>query len=319
MGATVIYFTVITVVAAEMSAIVSIWLLVKLSSLPQCLRERLFPKQLQYLAVADAVFSLFAIPTNLVDNHALASLDTQTLHMLCRWSMVLLEFGRHLSLCFEMHVALSLLLLSFRYSVSVHLHGSLAILPLLCLFLTAISLWYNPWHYDLEGGTCSPVNWLVSADLVSLTHISLCMGVCAVSYTLVFYRNRSRQSPASVQASVSRRAEMYVLNALLTYGLIFVVYLSRRMFDSWSVRFLAETMENLGGCLNAATYAFLSRYGTVMHGEDPSVIPIRSCAHEGASCRRPSFRVDLGGVLDVVEFSPHSLASVSSHFLPDVA
>jgi hypothetical protein len=69
-----------------------------------------------------------------------------------------------------------------------------------------------------------------------------------------------------VQAVASRKAEIYIVNALLTYTLVLLMYLDVRLYDNVYFRAVAVTLENLGGFFNTLTYALQSRYVSALQG-----------------------------------------------------
>lgn len=294
--------------AAEASIVGCIWLLFKLSSLRQSLRGRLFPTQLRCLAVADLIFLFSALPGILVNNQMLTGLGDLTLNEVCKWSWAGLQLGRHLSLWIEMHIAMTFMVQSARLINSEQCRCFLPVLPLPCLVLTLFSFWNRPWTFDaVTTKTCSPSSWKASACPVSLADMILCMGVCSCCYMVVVHRNRKTQCPGSVQAAGSRRAEMFIVNAFLTYTLVLVVYLDARLYDNIYFRTLAGTMENLGGLFNTVTYGMHSRYARAFSGDNQTL-------NIDLGHRRTSYPVGIGDtdVSDVTALSLISSSAVSA-------
>ena len=64
---------------------------------------------------------------------------------------------------------------------------------------------------------------------------------------VVAWSSRRRQSPYSVQARVYVRAEMYILNVLVTYLPMFVLYLRPTLFTNELLRIVASVLEFSGG------------------------------------------------------------------------
>merc|ERR1711879_1128539 len=119
--------------------------------------------------------------------------------------------------------------------------------------------------------------------------------------------------PGSVQRSNFRRAAVYPLNFLITYGRMMVVYSNDSLLRNRVVFSTGATLEFLNGLLNTVTYAMQSRYAAMLWKRYQRDCELRSGQGERSGANETaltlSFHVDIGGV-DIVEV----LASVTSSF-----
>jgi len=281
--------------AASLSFLACAWLLVNLCRLPSSVRNRLFPKQMRYLAMVDLFFVVSVLPVMLQEEHVLdLSKDRQA--AICTYDMVLLNFFRHVSLWIEMHIAISFLLQSVKVSATKRLLWGLRLIWVPSLLLTLCSAFVYPWRYD--GRMCGPARWSDSADPPTIADFALCVCICAGSYLTVIYKGQRGLSPSSVQRRASRKAGMYMLNALLTYGPVLFCYTTKKFYSNWNVVTIAWIFELLGGLFNTLTYAWQSRYHRTLVGqstavrENPSIVPAR-----------PSFTVDFAFGATIIQIS----------------
>jgi len=260
---------------------------VMLFSQAMLLRNRLFPLQMRYLAIADLGFVLFAMPVVLTEWDVL-HVSNETFEVVCKWDKMVMSFWRHLSLWIEMHIAVSFVCETSRIRRSLFMYHSLPYLCLPCLALTLISVSAYPWRFDRHERVCQPVHHMKLADPVSVADFALCACICSVCYVAMVCRSRSRDLSHSVQARVCSRAEMYILNALVTYLPMFVLYLHPTLFNNDLLYAFAAVLEMSGGLLNTLSYALRSRYATALRG-GPSTIR----QHVGLLPGRMSFVVEV--------------------------
>jgi len=271
-----IIFAALHVAAADVTLVSCVWLLFKLHTSGLIFTRRLFPKQLACLALADLLFALSSIPVQCMEHAKLFDCGTAALAPLCQWSMVVFGFFRHLSLWIELHIAVSCLCLSFRSQAAIGLHMGLVLVWFPGMLLTVFSASVFPWHWDHDNCACRPLHWSASADPVMLGDAMLCMGMCACSYCAVYCKSQLRRSPESVVTRASLKAEVYMMNALLSYSPIMLCYMDRRLFNSSYIILVAGLLECLGGFFNTLTYAYQSRYASALSGEANTIRADRS-------------------------------------------
>uniref|UniRef100_A0A7S1A6R6 G-protein coupled receptors family 1 profile domain-containing protein n=1 Tax=Noctiluca scintillans TaxID=2966 RepID=A0A7S1A6R6_NOCSC len=263
---------------------------------PRSIRSRLLPTQLLYLAFSDICFLLASIPSAVVNHHMTNSVSDHWNGVLCEASVGLLSFWRNVSLSIEMHIAISFALESYRWRMGMF-SRILRFIWIPSFVSSCCSFLFYPWHYVRLIGACAPRDHAFVADPYSILMMSSCICVCTVSYVLVARRSRKRESPESVQGVVSRRVDLYIVNALVTYSLTLIVYLDSRLYHVDAVRLTSFSMENLGGLINVLTYVLQSRYANVLL-ENPHVM-VRS---PRAAPLRPEYNVDIGHE-SIMEFS----------------
>lgn len=263
----------------------------------------MFPSQLRFLALADLIFLSAGIVVMLV-SFISVSLDWKS--TLCSDGYIVLRFGRFVGLFHEMHIAVCFWMKSVRSPFLGVFAKGLPWLWLVGFLATVVSACLEQWQYDSQFNACGPNHWETGADVVTFVVIGLCVVVCIASYSHVLIRAFRRQPPASVVSGVLKRTEMFILNAVICYTLLFFVYSRRRWFSNGSLRTVAFSFENLGGFLNTVTYAMQSRYGSMMVGDRGGLFD-----GERSGEQRLSYRVDLGPV-DVVEIVQPSMTETSS-------
>lgn len=269
-----------------------LWLIVRLCRAPVGVRQRLFPRQIWYLALTDLLFVLSELPVIVVEEF---ELPPQMSASVCLHTTPVFKFFRHVGLWIEIHIAVSILLNSFKVRAQGPLRGSLRFVCLPGLLLAACSAYTNPWTYDALKHTCVPKSWTGSAGPVDIADFALCLFICVGSYVTVVCRSRAQHSPSSVQFRATLRAGSYLLNALLTYGPILVCYTSSNLFENSWFRTFAWSLELSGGFINTCTYALQSRYGAALMGQ-PTLIRGNPAVFE-----RASFHVDFSGGVEFEE------------------
>jgi len=274
-------------VAANLTSLTGcLWMLRRLRSLPSNVGERLFPLQLRILAIADLIFLLACLPTMMINHQMVPSFMQDWYGGMCEGLYIVLRFGRNAAILCEVHIAFSFLAKAFRCLALQQFASALRVVFIVAAVPTLMSSVQTPFTFDAVGEACGPAKWAASADNTSTFMMLACITVCLISYVTVIIRSLARGSPLSVQILVFRQAEMYIVNALMTYGLVLAIYLNRSLFDNINLRVFAFTMENLGGLLNTLTYAMQSRYAPALSGNHRGAV--------GAGPSRPSFRVEIG-------------------------
>ena len=131
---------------------------------------------------------------------------------------------------------------------------------------------------------CVPTSFRGTADpVVAIADLALCVCVCAGSYVTVVCGSWFQHSPDSVQRRASRKAATYLVNALVTYGPIFLCFVDFHLLRNSTVYNSAWVFELLGGLFNTLTYAMQSRYAAALLGqstlvrEHPNALQRPSC------------------------------------------
>merc|ERR1712232_560755 len=105
-------------------------------------------------------------------------------------------------------------------------------------------------------------------DIPSAWGFGVCLTVCMVSYTVVMtwsFRSCCVGTTDGVLAQYYRRALLYPLNAILTYGPM-AVYLAFYHKDYLPFG-VATFCESLNGLVNVLTYAWQSQYFPAISGQ----------------------------------------------------
>lgn len=272
------------------------------------IRSRLFPRQLQSLALANIAFALILLI--LVSGNIAVYLGSNyeaTFTFECHWAYLCFIPARLVCLLHEMHIAVSFFAQAFRKIVLLRvLNWNLSWLWVLGIVIGAISSLWNPWHFSLRVGTCVPLQW---PAMLSVVMVSACGVVCIASYLSVASRacnERFTVSPAIVSSRNYRRAAMYPLSFLLTYGPVLVSYCDRDLFSAYPwFSLLARTMEGYNGFVNTVVYYLQSRYASIQlkSGDTDGVIAYEGrqvCSITGRIRINVSYTVDIGGV-DILE------------------
>lgn len=263
---------------AAVSAIACVWLIIKVCRSNATFRRRLFPTQMSCLATADLGFVVSAVPVMLMEQDHLLPCSATVLAPMCMLWVPLFNFFRHLSLWTEMHIAVGFLLAAFKMKAFGPLKCGLRVIWLPGLLFSILSACVRPWRYDRETCSCRPTDWSTTADPVALADFALCMTVCTGCYIAVIRKSLQQRAPELVQARVSRRADLYIFNALITYGPTFVCYCSRPLYHNLIFWTVSASLECSGGFFNTVTYVWQSRYMKVFtsgpsvmrEGPDPS-------------------------------------------------
>lgn len=264
------YLVLFEVQAALFSGGACAWLLVKLHSDAAGFRNRLFPTQLRYLAFADLCFVLCMLPVVLTEWNVLG-FSAEVLAGVCKWNKILLTFWRHVSLWIEVHLAVSFVFQSMRMQCPRFMYVGLPVVYVPCLSLTLVSVFVFPWDYDYRHGVCRPARQLPIGDPLSVADNALCLCVCLGCYITVVCRSQRQQSPHSVQLRVWARTEMYIFNALVSYGPMLLMYVHPILFERDILNAVGAALELYSGFLNTVTYALQSRYARVLTGQDSSL------------------------------------------------
>lgn len=304
-AAEMVEMLILHMVTTETSLVACVWFICKMCRAPRSIRSRLLPTQLLYLAFSDIGFLMATIPSAFVDHHLTNSVSDHWNDVLCHASVGLLSFWRNVGLWIEVHIAISFVLESYRWRMGLF-SRILRFIWIPSFISSCCSFLFYPWHYVRLIGACAPRDHASVADPLSVLTMSSCICVCTLSYLLVARRSRKRKSPESVHEVVSRRANMYIVNALVTYSLALVVYLDRRLYAVDAVRLVAFSMENLGGLINVMTYVLQSRYANVLL-DHPHIMGTSA----GAPPLRPEYNVDIGHE-SVMEFSCDRLSKGNS-------
>ena len=277
--------------AASCSVIACTWLLIQLHRVPANVRDRFFPLQIRCLALADLIFVVSCVPGTLVGG---LKLHTETLARMCKYQKIPFNFSRHVSLWIEMHLAASAVLQVFKVQAVKPLRCALYLIWLPGLLLTMCSAFTEPWTYDLKERVCVPTNFLGTADPLDTADFALCMCICAGSYVAIVYVRRLQHSPSSVQGRASRKVAAYLVNAVLTYGLLLACYVDGTLFRNKTVYTIAYIFQLLGGCFNTFTYAMQSRYAAALRGRSTVV------RDSPTALQRSSFDVAFAEDIEVV-------------------
>lgn len=294
------------------------WLVWRLRQHFPNVRRRLFPRQLHSLAFADLFFHTTALVILTIDWFPFANLSLAVADTVCHTTYIVFRAARFTCLLHETHIAISFVAQTFRWMSALRiLNFHLVWLWVLGALLATYAEWTNPWTYDANNGNCKPARWKWVASEVSVFVLFACTLISVAAYVCVVIRSCWRLPPQAVKVRNFRRAASYLLNVVLTYGLVSIAYCRMDLFRNVGFFAVASVMELYNGFFNSMTYALQSRYAAAQlmsacnsdvdrgsqrheghqvlsHGRGPRVL-LDQCAG--------SFCVDIGGV-DIIDILP---------------
>lgn len=240
------------------------WLIYKLRRLAQPLRKRLFARQLISLAVADLLFHIVdTVATYEIFGPLPSGAWFET--DVCMVIFTIFTSVRLVSLLQEMIMALSFLLLAFRWKrtwrqliIGHLLWGSWVVGIVVGI---PAQLLFTKWIWNKENEHCEPLQ----KDWTSLAAIALSGVLCLGAYVAVMLHSVSLHAPGSVQRIYYRRASFYPLNFMITYLPVLILYMNPSLMHGHDWRWsIAATLESLNGAFNVATYAWQSHYANTI-------------------------------------------------------
>lgn len=243
------FMKIVPIVAACASAFACAYMFVGLRRLPQSIRNMLLVRQLQYLFVADIIYSIPEIIMRIVTLCAAAGLfrnvDSEfqaTPFCVVRDAME--NFGIMASLLSESHIAFSFLALICKST------GALGVLTcclpfvwLLAASLALVSSFSPAWF---SGKGCVRERSLVKSGIFAGTLL-----VSVICY--VFSSWRACKGGGALRRSVWTRTGAYMLVTILDTGPIIFYY--SVMSPQLTFFIVARTLFNFNGLLNVALYA----------------------------------------------------------------
>lgn len=293
------------------------WLVYRLRQHCPRVRARLFPRQLHSLALADILFHLTGFACLTMDFFPLPkSISPSARDRTCHLGYIFFRAARFTCSLHETHIALSFVVQTFRLKSIMHLlEWHMIWIWILGSLLALDAEWSNPWTYDDESGMCKPVTWKSVACMTTVFVLVFCTIISLFAYVCVVLQSSfSSVPPEAVKVRNFKRARGYLLNAILTYGLIMVAYCHQTFFTNLYFFGISSTMEFYNGLFNSMTYACQSRYAAAELRSVADDACLWQQEHQGhrvlsvGNSRRlllgqrtgGSFRVGIGGV-DIID------------------
>mmetsp|Transcript_87911 Transcript_87911/g.151837 ORF Transcript_87911/g.151837 Transcript_87911/m.151837 type:complete len:316 (+) Transcript_87911:34-981(+) len=235
-------------------------LLCRFCSLPQHILQRLFPRQLWHLSVADLAFCIGSIINAIIEfGGVLKWLPDRTGEPICHYQLIIPVCSGLASGSFELHIAVSFALVHFRCLQTLRVVNRLLIFiwPV-CIILGVIDVFeFDSFSKIMKICVTARGDYLLSSVIVFEFVVS-CFAYITV---LVGSLTCLSRSPLSVHTKMWRRTLWYPMNFFVTYGLMFVYLLfPDKMLNLSGYLQAAWVMVSLNGCLNYLTYAYNTRY-----------------------------------------------------------
>lgn len=310
------YWFVFAMVTGLSSVLSCAWLFYTLRRrLAHGVRRRLFPRQLQSLAVAGFFFNIFLLPVLYIDLWTIPADGKQPEYYSngCQYAYSILRTARFLSVLQQLHIALTFLAQAMRWVWALPLlNRAIPGVWLGGFALGVLDYTLSAWSFDIELNTCVEHN--DKADLVSVCSISLCAAISILSFACTLQRYASSASgPISVRRKNYKRAAVYPAITVISYSGVIGGYMDTQLFSTpawyWPV---ASILQASNGILNTLTFYSQSRYAS--RHDSPFVQPGQlSAQHDarGGSADFASWHVDFGGV-DVIDIRTVSATSSES-------
>mmetsp|Transcript_97462 Transcript_97462/g.260118 ORF Transcript_97462/g.260118 Transcript_97462/m.260118 type:complete len:346 (+) Transcript_97462:23-1060(+) len=231
-----------------------VWMIMTIRKKPQEIRRRLFPRQLTSLAAADTGLQIAGL--SFVWFQMPGDRDPDQLCFV--WELWLHVF-RYVSVLQQLHIAVILVCQAQRYTTVLNVLGASVFMLVwpFGIILGVADLFLTPWWYE-RGNTCRPEG----PGYMSVSVMLLVAASSVVAYISASIR-AFRHSPGSVARQVFRRAAMYPVIFLVSYGLVTVGYLNPRLVGNtwfWNV---ANLLEFANGLLNVLLYGSQNKYVSV--------------------------------------------------------
>lgn len=244
-------------VAGLASLLACLWVLRSLRLLHQESRERLLPRQIMHLAIADILLVAHLLIMNTFNQVASTTqfLPSPQLGLcLCTSLQVMIRFGRCVSCAIEVHIALCFALASFRRQTALRLlAGALPFVWVVGLVMLIPEMFQSHSVYSFVGHHCEPQ---ASTTLVGAM-LLVCVTICLFAYGATSLR--SVRSPGTLQRMVWRRASSFLFSFLFCTCLRTTQFFTKLDVLS-QVGVLASVLESLSGFANMFVYAAQSSY-----------------------------------------------------------
>jgi hypothetical protein len=236
---------IVAFVATLLSVAACVWLVCYLRRLPVVVRCRLFPRQALWLCLADIAFAV----SKLVIVHMRWAVNRD----LCPYFFPVMA-STNISYLLEMYICVGFAFQAAKWSRGLRLlrHSGTA-----SVLMGVALVFAEPWR-TMSGKLDS---YLCHADRLDNVYVYLTMTCLMVSLgSLAFVLAKAQLSSEAVQSRVVFRSSCYVVKSLVTVLPVVISYyfFNDANFDLLSA--VANTLQDLNGAANAATYFFQSRY-----------------------------------------------------------
>mmetsp|Transcript_63047 Transcript_63047/g.168960 ORF Transcript_63047/g.168960 Transcript_63047/m.168960 type:complete len:394 (-) Transcript_63047:237-1418(-) len=243
-----------SLVANSLSLGACIWLDRKIGSMPEAVRQRLFPRQMRNLARADMLISGTLLIFSVVNSPAVRLQPTFGL-VLCWIFGPTMYFGRILSACCEVQIALGVAVVWYRRPDLVPLlsRTTWAMVPASAAFTIIAYIVYPYRGYRDERCEMK----VAPSDIVTAAWMSLATGLTIVLYAATLVK--ACNAPPAARNGVLLTTMLYPINFIWTSFPLLLVEIHLRLGNSefFDVALVAE---GLNGLLNVLTYFVQSRY-----------------------------------------------------------
>jgi len=218
--------------------------------------QRLFPRQLVQLALADLLFAIGSTMQDLLEFGDIVEHDAAA-SKYCFVSSWIFQYGRIVSILTESHIAIAFVCFMFQaVSWFPLLTRSLRWLWVIGLLATLLEVWQTGWQ---QGAMFSDSRCKLSySDYVAPGVFLACFVSTLVAYSAICVKAlRQRGSGLCV---VIRRTSVYPLCFLFSYMLITVELLYPKLIYDRGFYLPAQILQHLNGFFNVICYFVQSRY-----------------------------------------------------------
>jgi hypothetical protein len=218
-------------------------------------KQRLFPRQMWHLALANLLHSVWSIPQALMESTSVINVASQQRGFyLCQ----ILDgpcFGfDFVCCCVETQIAIGFALMQFRCLRGLKWAGCCLPLawPIGCIFATTTRLFIT---YDSTSGMCNSVK--SSSRLITPCVMIGCLAVSMAAYIATLVIHWRGNTVGRTGIAILKRNVLYPIAFLITYGPISTYYLFPDFPENTKkiVVPAAVTMLSMNGFVNVLTYA----------------------------------------------------------------
>mmetsp|Transcript_64994 Transcript_64994/g.149111 ORF Transcript_64994/g.149111 Transcript_64994/m.149111 type:complete len:376 (+) Transcript_64994:36-1163(+) len=255
-----------SIVANILSLGACVWLDRRISALEPAIRNRLFARQMRFLARSDMFLGSFLLAFSVVENPKV-KLGSELGLPLCWVTGVGSFLGRMLSMFCEVQIAIGVAFVWYRKHAAVpFLLKTMNWMIPFALFFTLLEFTYSR-TISYQSTRCN-LRGQDTVDVAAAAPMTLCFLTTCLVYG--FTVKQAVHSPQSARDGVVTATMMYPLNFLITtFPLLIVNYHTRlgatRFYD------VALAAEGMNGFLNTLTYFVQCKYAKAsVHGEEAS-------------------------------------------------
>lgn len=258
----------VCLVAASVSFVASLTLLLWVWTLSKPLAGKLLARELWHIALADMLTALLLIPwfvVGLLNAYSDFGNDSQsqiTMDAIC-WVSYLNNVPFMTSLFLEVHIALATVFSIFRLSSAISLLSKLLPLVWACGFVIGgIVVWRGHATWDPKGPTMTgSCKGLPEGEMLKICTMIGGLAICTATYMVgIATGARARHIGQAVEGRAWRKAKLFVAAALVAW-LPFAILHFTPVFEEHGVWFYsAAALLSANGFFNAAVYSWKSGF-----------------------------------------------------------